>query len=137
MRSTQEWLTDRGMTTCASHMSPPSVRTLGGLAWSRHHIPPFIRRQYEDTSRNQQRRSTAHPRCLPSVDQALCSLTGHSSSRRIASLHLACPTLNAIIGRLHASPLYRPHLQSRPGKPRLSRLTNEMAYLPILYHDED
>ena len=31
---TQEWITDRGMSTCASHKSPPSVRTLAWLGRS-------------------------------------------------------------------------------------------------------
>jgi len=40
---TQEWITDRGMSNCASRKSPPSVRTLAwlGLAGPASFVPWF------------------------------------------------------------------------------------------------
>jgi hypothetical protein len=125
------------MTTCASRKPPPSVRTLAWLVADMTFFHSFAvktwRRIHKKTSSDVQQPGHA-ARCGPGALQLKRAFQQPTHCR---SLHSACKTLNATIGRLHASPLYRSQLRSRPGKPHLTRLTNEMAYLPILYHDED
>jgi hypothetical protein len=110
MRSTQEWLTDRGMTTCASRKAPPLVRTLAWLAWPQSHsvlilggviIVRLCIKKEETTLVSQPRYQ-----CGPAILHLNWAL---HQPRHCHSQHSACLRLNTIIGRLHATPLYWPH----------------------------
>jgi hypothetical protein len=111
MRSTQEWLTDRGMLTFTSHKFPPSIRTLAwlGLAWPQQSFGAHTWRsnrlrlciKKEETQLDGQLKYQRGP-AIVQLNQTL------HQPRHCRSQHSACPRLNAIIGRLHNVPLYWP-----------------------------
>ena len=99
---TQEWLRDRGTSTCALHKSLPPVNTLAwlGLASYDHSFTTptegiHIKKGKTsfDTSRGKKQHLTAQPRCL--VDRALHRSAKHAASTsRSATAPVATATIH-------------------------------------------
>jgi hypothetical protein len=90
--------------------------------WNLHSFGANTWRSESSLDYTSRRKTNFRPRCRRRLAQLQLNWVLHQP-RQCRSQHLACPRLSAIIGRLHAMPLYWPD----PSRPRVLKAIPSLA----------